>query len=209
MLGFVAEGLFTSQEQVDNHAIQRFGEYGVGNIAYKDLNGDGYIDNLDRARIGNSFPRTTLGVNINLDYKRFALFVLGTAEVGVDNFLNNGYYWNYGERKYSVQALDRYHPKNNPQGTYPALTTTNGNNDFRNSTYWLQDASFFRLKNVELSYTLPAKSVAKSYKFHVRGTNLFVISKNKDLDPEVNNAGIAVQRSTFLSNESALADLST
>ncbi|MAZ27640.1 MAG: SusC/RagA family protein [Cytophagaceae bacterium] len=191
MLGFVAEGLFTSQEQVDNHAIQRFGEYGVGNIAYKDLNGDGYIDNLDRARIGNSFPRTTLGVNINLDYKRFALFVLGTAEVGVDNFLNNGYYWNYGERKYSVQALDRYHPKNNPQGTYPALTTTNGNNDFRNSTYWLQDASFFRLKNVELSYTLPAKSVAKSYKFHVRGTNLFVISKNKDLDPEVNNAGIA------------------
>lgn len=190
MLGFVAEGLFTSQEQVDNHPVQRFGPYGVGNIAYKDLNGDGYVDNLDRARIGNSFPRTSFGLNLKLDYKRFSLFMLGTAEVGVDNFTNNSYYWNYGERKYSVQASNRYHPQNNPQGTYPALTTTNGLNDFRNSTYWLEDASFFRLKNVELSYTLPSERVAKSYRFHLRGTNLFVLSSNKDLDPEVPNAGV-------------------
>ncbi len=190
MLGYVSEGLFTTQEQVNDHAIQRFGPYGVGNIAYKDLNGDGYVDNLDRTRLGNNFPRTTVGVNVNLDYKRFGLFVLGTAETGVDNYLNNSYYWNYGEGKYSVQTLNRFHPQNNPQGTYPALTTTNGLNDFRNSTFWLQDASFFRLKNVELSYTLPATSVAKSYKFHIRGTNLFVLSKNKDLDPEVIDAGI-------------------
>ena len=190
MFGYVAEGLFTSQDQVNSHPLQRFGPYGIGNIAYKDINGDGYVDNLDMKKIGNSFPRMTVGVNFNFNYRRFALFALGTAEIGIDNYLNNSYYWNYGEGKYSVQALNRYHPQNNPQGTYPALTTTNGINDYRNSTLWLQDASFFRLKNVELSYTLPATHVAKSYKFHIRGTNLFVLSKNKNLDPEVLNAGV-------------------
>lgn len=146
MFGYVAEGLFTNQAEVDSHAIQKFGPYGIGNIAYKDLNGDGYVDNLDRETVGNSFPRTTLGINFNVDYKRFSLFVLGTAELGVDNYLNNNYYWNFGEGKYSIMASDRFHPENNPQGTYPALTTTNGLNDFRNSTFWLQDASFSNLK---------------------------------------------------------------
>ncbi|WP_161554480.1 SusC/RagA family TonB-linked outer membrane protein [Sinomicrobium soli] len=190
MYGFVAEGLFTGQPQADNHPVQAFGPYGIGNIAYKDLNGDHVVDNMDRKAIGNSFPRTSLGVNLKLDYKRFSLFVLGTAELGADNWLNNSYYWNYGEGKYSTVVRDRYHPVSNPGGTYPALTTTNGINDFRNSTYWLQDASFFRLKNVELSYTLSASKVAKSYEFHIRGTNLFVLSENKDLDPEVINAGV-------------------
>lgn len=190
MFGYVAEGLFTSQTEVDNHPIQTFGPYGVGSIAYKDLNDDGVIDNLDRKAIGNSFPRTTFGVNVKLDYKRFSLFMLGTAELGLDNWLNNSYYWNNGEGKYSTAVRNRYHAVNNPQGSYPALTTTNGLNDFRNSTFWIESGAFFRLKNVELSYTLPSSSIAKSYQFHLRGTNLFVLSKNKDLDPEVINAGI-------------------
>lgn len=190
MFGYVAEGLYTDQTQVDGHPLQTFGEYGPGNISYMDLNNDGVVDELDRKEVGNSFPRTTLGIDFNLNYKGFGLYVLGTSELGVDHWLNNSYYWNRGQQKYSVLANNRWNAVNNPNGTYPALTTTTGSNDFRNSTFWLEDASFFRLKNVELSYTLPASSVARSYKFHLRGSNLFVLSKNKDLDPEVLDAGI-------------------
>lgn len=190
--GYVSDGLFKTDEQLNTHTPQTFGEYGVGSIAYRDLNGDGIIDNLDRKAIGNSFPRTSLGVNLNLDYRRFNLFVLGTAELGVDNIRNNSFYWNYGERKYSLIAFDRYHPVNNPNGTYPALSTTSSANNFRNSDFWIEDASFFRLKNVELSYSIPTSdsSVVNAYRIFARGTNLLVMSENSFLDPEGLNAGV-------------------
>ena len=84
-------------------------------------------------------------------------------------------------------ALDRYHPVNNPTGTQPRLTTTSGANNSRNSSFWSENGSFFRLKNVELSYTLANKTgkfIGKDFKFFVRGTDLFVLSGIKDLDPE-------------------------
>jgi hypothetical protein len=82
---------------------------------------------------------------------------------------------------------------NNPEGTYPRLTTTTGENNFRNSTMWLLDADFLRIKNIECSYTFTDRSltaVAKQIKVFARGTNLFVISSIKDLDPELLNGGI-------------------
>ena len=191
MFGLVDAGLFRSADQVLNAPGQLFGKYDPGYIAYEDLNDDGLVDPRDQKSIGNSFPRTTLGVQLNLSYKRFGLFVLGTSELGVDRYQNNNYYWNTGEGKYSVLANNRYHPVNNPEGKYPALTTTDGRNNFRNSTFWLEDASFFRLKNVALSYTLTHGAwIAKSIRIFVRGTNLFVWSKFDDLDPEVPNAGV-------------------
>lgn len=191
IFGYVSEGLFTSQPQLDNHALQTLGRYGLGSIAYKDLNGDGFINSLDRQAIGNSYPRTTLGVNVDINYKRFGLFLLGTSEIGIDNLLTNNYYWNRSEDKYTEAVNDRWHAVNNPGGKYPALTTTSGSNDFTNSTFWLEDGSFFRLKNVELSYTLPGNALARSYRFYARGSNIFVLSKNKDLDPEIINAGVS------------------
>ena len=92
-----------------------------------------------------------------------------------------------------MKAFDRWHPVNNPDGTLPRLTTTTGSNSYRNSDFWIEDASFFRLKNVELSYTFnnyKAKGVMKQIKVFLRGTNLCVISKIKDLDPERLDAGI-------------------
>lgn len=150
--------------------------------------GDKIIDSRDKKAIGNSFPRTSFGVDFNLGYKGWNLYVLGTAELGMDKLMTNTYFWNKGEGKYSVQALDRYHPVNNPEGSYPRLTTTEGTNNFVNSTFWIQNGSFFRLKNVELSYTFGMehkKILCKRIKVFARGTNLFVISNEKNLDPEV------------------------
>ncbi|WP_162633318.1 SusC/RagA family TonB-linked outer membrane protein [Echinicola strongylocentroti] len=189
--GMVDNGLFREEAALGNAPFQAFGPYGVGNIAYQDQNGDDIIDERDQRFIGNSFPRTTLGIDLDITYKGFGLYVLGTSELGVDKMLNNSYYRNDGEEKYSAYTLDRFHPVNNPNGQVPALTTYQATNDFRNSTFWMEDASFFRLKNVELSYSISNGAwVVKNVKFYARGTNLFVISKIKDLDPEVPNAGV-------------------
>lgn len=192
IFGLQSIGLFGKDVDINKHVFQSYSNYGVGDIAYADLNGDNMIDDNDQTKIGQSFPTTVLGVDFSMNYKGFGLYVLGTAMTGVTKMLTNAYYWNNGLDGYSKLALDRYHPTNNPQGTQPHLTTTEGQNNYRNSTFWAEDGSFFRLKNVELSYTLNTKNkIGKSYKFYVRGANLFVLSSIKDLDPELIDAGIS------------------
>ena len=193
MFGYVTEGIFGKDVPLQGHAEQTFGTYGNGDIAYKDLNNDGIINTLDRKMIGNSLPRVTMGIDLNLNYKGWGLYVLGTADLGVDSWLNNSYYWMSGESKYSVKALESYDAVNNPDGKFPSFTTTTGSNNLMNSDLWMEKSDFFRLKNIELSYTVynkSASSLTKSVKFFTRGTNLLVLSKIKDLDPEALNAGV-------------------
>ena len=191
LFGLQASGLFGKDVNRSGHADQMFGAYQDGDIAYDDLNGDGVIDTNDRKSLGQRFPTGAFGVDFNLGYKSFNLYVLGTAETGLSQLLTNAYYWNYGQNSYSVLAQDRYHPVNNPGGTQPRLTTMNGSNNFQSSSFWIGDGSFFRLKNVELSYTLKGKGIIEGYRFFVRGTNLFVLSAIKDLDPELPDAGVS------------------
>ena len=145
------------------------------------------MDNNDQKSIGQSFPTTTMGIDVTLKYKGIGLYILGTVTTGITKLCTSSYYWNSGLNGYSVLASDRYHPVNNPEGTQPRLTTMAADNNQRNSTFWTENGSFFRLKNIELSYTLANKSgkgIGKNYKFFLRGTNLFVLSGIKDLDPE-------------------------
>ncbi|MDO6737773.1 SusC/RagA family TonB-linked outer membrane protein [Wenyingzhuangia sp. 2_MG-2023] len=192
IFGYVANGIFKTQEEVDNAPFQALGQYGVGNVSYKDLNDDGVIDERDRKVIGNSFPRSNFGISLDAKYKGFGLSALGVVQTGVDMIKNNAYYRNSGEGKYSTLASDRFHPVNNPNGTEPILTTLTPINDNVTSTFWMENASFFRLKNVELSYAVSKDTwLVKKMKFYVRGTNLFVLSDVKDLDPEVPNSGVS------------------
>jgi TonB-dependent starch-binding outer membrane protein SusC len=143
--------------------------------------------------LGNSLPRVIIGIDLNLNYKGWGFYALATSELGVSSWLNNSYYWVSGEDKYSVKALECYDTNNNPAGKYPALTTTSGSNNLMNSDLWIEKSSFVRLKNVEISYTIynkSASSLTKSVKIYSRGTNLLLLSKIKDLDPEALNAGI-------------------
>lgn len=190
--GLRAEGLFGKDIPLNGHPIQSFGPYQNGDIAYADLNQDGVIDSHDETTIGNNFPRISWGMDVNLHYKNWGLYIQGVAESGVDKLLSNKYYWNTGLGKYSEMVLDRYHETLNPQGSYPRLTTTDGKNSFRNSSYWIKNGAFFRLKNVELSYTFTfkKKSTAQNLKIFARGANMFVISGFKKLDPERPDAGI-------------------
>lgn len=187
-------GLFGKDVRIEDHPTQRLGYYTVGDIAYKDLNKDGIVDQRDQEMIGHTFPATTWGLDLDFNYKGFGLYMLFTAETNVMKSLANNYFQNYGEDNYSVLAWDRYHPDNNPTGTQPRLTTSTANgNSYRASEFWHQRAGFFRLKNIEISYTFRNKMGTAFYdslKLFVRGTNLFVLTPMKDVDPERVLAGI-------------------
>lgn len=193
IFGLQALGLFGKDIPLEDHSLQSYGIYQNGDIAYADLNNNGIVDDNDRMSLGQSFPVTTWGINVDLKYKGFGLYMLGTLHTGITQLCTNAYYWNNGLNGYSELALNRYHEVNNPSGTMPRLTTTTESNNFRDSSFWTENGSFFRLKNVELSYTFENKAgrfFANKCKLFVRGTNLLTFSKIKDLDPERLNAGI-------------------
>ncbi|MBS2210293.1 SusC/RagA family TonB-linked outer membrane protein [Carboxylicivirga mesophila] len=182
--GYVHNGFVTDSDIAAGYT-STLGTVKAGDIKYTDLNNDGVIDPKDQQAIGNWFPRLNMGMHINLQYKGFGLYALGVFQNGFDVMKNNRYFWNYGERKYSAEAIS---------SDYVPLTTTNGNNNFTGSDYWLEDAGYFKLKNVELSYLLPDKLLPKLYmkkaKVFVRGTNLLTISQFDNLDAENIDAGI-------------------
>jgi TonB-linked SusC/RagA family outer membrane protein len=192
IMGYESLGLYGNNVALEGAPKQLFGPYGEGDIAYKDQNGDGMIDDLDKVDLGLNTPTTFLGLDVELKYKKWGLYALGTASLGGMETLSNTFYRNNGESKYSILAYDAYHPTRNPNGTQPGLTTTDGDNNTVASDFWMQKGDFFRLKNVELSYTLdfaPGSTVKRS-KFFVRGNNLLVLSDIKDLDPEAPNGGV-------------------
>ncbi len=193
MYGYVALGLFGKDVEMEGHPTQLLGDYQEGDIAYKDINNDGVIDQNDRCVIGDSHPTGSLGIDLNLGYKGWGLYLLGTAETGINTWLNNSYYWVDGLDKYSDIVKDRWHAENNPDGFYPRLTTLSADNNFVNSTCWMASAAFFRLKNAQFSYTFdfnsPTSFVDK-VKLFVNATNLCVFSSIKELDPEVLNSGV-------------------
>ena len=101
IFGLQAEGLFGKDIPLNGHAPQSFGPYQNGDIAYADLNGDEIIDSRDETIVGNNFPRISWGIDVDLHYRNWGLYIQGVAETGVDKLLSNTYYWNTGLGKYS------------------------------------------------------------------------------------------------------------
>ena len=190
--GLESQGLFGKDVALSGHPVQTYSACQDGDIAYVDKNGDGLVDESDKCMIGQSFPVTQLGLHVSLQYKGFSFFALATSSLGQTVNCTNAYFVNSGEDAYSVLALDRYHPLNNPGGIQPRLTTLTGGNNDVTSSFWTRDGSFLRLKNVEFSYSfLRGQKTPRTYKVFVRGENLCVLSKIKDLDPECLNAGVS------------------
>lgn len=188
--GYVAEGLYGSQEEIDAHGVtSAYGEILPGDIKYTDITNnfdDNVINEYDTEVIGNWYPRINYGVNVNLEYKGLEIYLLGQGVSQVNRILNNSYYWNYGERKYSVEVLN---------DDYPRLTTnSSGGHSYLTSTYWMVDGSYFKLRTAEMSYSLPDKWIkglrAQQMKFFVRGSDLLTFTKVEKFDPEDINAGV-------------------
>jgi TonB-linked SusC/RagA family outer membrane protein len=180
IFGWVADGLFKDQADISASPFQTFGTVKPGDIKYKDLNGDGLINDLDQKMIGNSGARAEYSFNVALKYKGFEFFALGTGQVGQKRTFTNSYYWVYGTRKYSDVVLNRWTPGTAATATYPELTTLSNSNNFRTSTFWLYDYNWFTMHTAQLTYSLPVKIGIAQVSLFARGSNLFMISKLKD-----------------------------
>lgn len=192
--GYVADGLFQNADEVANSAEQGAGK-GLGRIRYKDLNGDGTIDQKDRTWIVNPNPAYTYGLNINIGYKGFDFMVffqgVGPVDLNVYDVKSMTDFWSINETgsNKGTRLLEAWSPTNT-SSTIPALTLTDRNNETRFSTYFIENGAYMKLRNIQLGYTLPSKISekisAKSLNVYVSGQNLFTIKSKKftGVDPE-------------------------
>ena len=162
-----------------------------GRFIYRDVNGDGVTDTADRTKIGSPHPDFTYGLNINANYKNFdiSFFFQGTQGNDLWNynkiFTDYSFFFN-GNR--STRTLDA-RSASNPNGSFVALSSTSQNNEDEPNSSYVEDGSYFRLKNATIGYTFPSSTLddvgISSLRIYVTGSNLFTITNYEGFDPEV------------------------
>ena len=195
-VGYVADGLFKSQEEIDNHATQEGA--GLGRIRYKDLNGDGMITEADQDWIYDPTPDFTWGLNVYLEYKNFdfTMFWQGVQGVDVDcrGYKSQTDFWantniNVPYLNKGVRVLDAWTPAN-PGSDIPALTTADTNREGRVSSYYIENGSFVKLRTIQLGYNVPKsfsdKLRMERIRLYVSAQNLLTLKSSKfsGADPE-------------------------
>ena len=197
-VGYVAEGIFRSQDDIDNHAEQTGA--GLGRIMWKDLNGDGKITEADQDWIYNPVPAISYGLNVYLEYFGFDLTLFFQGVQGVDiisDLKKETDLWsglNISNLNKGTRLLDAWSPTNT-DSDIPALSIADNNNEKRVSSYWVEDGSYLKLKNIQLGYNLPEKALQKlhmeRWRFFVSAQNVFTIHSRSftGVDPENPNYG--------------------
>lgn len=192
MYGYVADGLFRTEDEVFNSSIQE--GKGLGRIRYKDLNNDGVINDKDRTWIGNPNPDFAYGLNVNISYKDFDIstFFEGIGNVDVVN--QKKYqtdFWSVddvGSNK-GIRLLNAW-SSSNPNSTIPAVSTIDKNAESRFSTYFVENGRYLKLRVLQLGYTLPKETSSKfkidSFRVYLSGQNLWTLKAPNftGLDPE-------------------------
>lgn len=186
--GYVCEGIFKSQEEIDNSPKQVWGAV-PGDLKYADINNDGVVNQNDRKSLGSTFPKINFGLRVNCEYRNFDLTMLlqGAGMVkGVtageisQAFMNGG--------KVTEEWLDRWTPEN-VNASYPRLTLSGSSRNYMTSSFWVQNASYLKMRNLQIGYTIPKNILShlgvSNLRLYCSIDNLFTISKFKGLDPEM------------------------
>lgn len=187
--GYVSEGFFSNQAEINDHALQTFGgEVRPGDIKYKDVNQDGIIDYRDQVELGKygwGASPFSYGINLTLKYKNFTLFALGNGQNGAIAFKNSAYFWVRGTSKFSDQVLGRWTEATSNTATFPRLTAGSGNNNYQNSTFWIYKNNRFNLNRVQLTYDFNQDMFKGSFlhglSVYGLADNLLVVSKERRL----------------------------
>lgn len=193
--GLEAIGYFRDNSDIANSPTQTFSEVRPGDIKYKDQNNDKKIDKNDRIAIGksSSIPETYYGINLGFEYKGFGVDLLFQGVAGYSKMLNTAsVYWplrnNTNISTWYLEDKVRWTEQTKDIANVPRLTTQNSANNFQNSTQWLVDGSYFKLRNLNVYYNLPQQwtKKMKMEKFQVfaRANNLFSLDKVKYLNCE-------------------------
>ena len=188
--GYVVDGVFTSQEEVESHVTQRGKD--IGRLRYENLNGDTLINDQDRTYLGSPHPKISFGLNFNADYKGFNLSLALYSSIGQKVYNETKWYTDFaqvGDFNRSTRILNAWSP-DNPNSTIPAPTLDNTNNENRASSYYVEDASFLKLRTIRLGYSFPSLS---DFGLNIYGEiqNVFTLTNYTGIDPEVPHAGDA------------------
>ncbi|MFC5412772.1 SusC/RagA family TonB-linked outer membrane protein [Larkinella bovis] len=187
--GYVGDGLFRTQEDIAKGPVHRYME--LGDLRFKDVNGDGTLSPADRTLIGNAQPKFIYGLNNTFTYGHFDLTILLQGVYG-NNILNLLRVYELesmrGTHNNHIRALDRWTPEN--PNAYMPKADYRGQEQFI-STRALEDGSYLRLRNIVLAYNLPGKLVkwSRSAKIYVSGQNILTWTNYTGYDPEVNSHG--------------------
>ncbi len=190
-VGYQTAGIFQSEAEVFSHLnlegdpLQPKAE--PGDLRFIDTNGDGTINSDDITNIGSPWPSHILGLSLNLNYKGFDVSCIFAAQLGHDIYRtyerSDVTYTNY-----QTFWLDRWTPEN-PGTTYPRLTSTDPNDNQRPSDFYVEDGSFFRMRNFQIGYNLPtdliAKAKIKEMRIYFSANNLFTVTNYQGFDPDI------------------------
>lgn len=191
--GYEYEGLYRTDAEVVEHQYNiepnALTEH-AGDARYKDQNNDGVIDLKDQVKIGNPFPWLTYGINISLGWKGIDLtmFFQGVYGNQIYNALRMRTEGDGTQTTLSTRMRDVWTPST-PDGTIPNPGASGSARNFEASSRFIEDGSYFRLKNLQIGYTLPQHVTRKFYvsrwRFYISASNLFTATKYSGYDPEV------------------------
>lgn len=198
--GLIAEGLFKDYDDIRNSAKQTWGDVMPGDIKYRDVNGDGIVNDKDYVPIGaTNRPNLIYGFGFSAQWKGFDVNVLFQG-AGKSTFFIDGYTvypfkdGDWGNILTDVVKSNRWILGENedPNAKYPRLSYGGNNNNYQSSTYWMRNGSYLRLKNLEVGYTIPKSIVNKirlnNIRIYFMGTNLVTFSSFKLWDPELGSS---------------------
>ena len=183
------EGIFQTQAEVDAHPFQTT-DTRPGDVKFADLNGDNKIDDKDRMHVGKPFPDFTYGLNASFTWKNFDFSLLAQGIQG------NDVYFLFGNFAYETQSrgfnsyqkiLDRWTPTNT-NTPIPKVSLDDRNGNRRSSTRWLEDGSYFRIRNITLGYNLKDAlkwKAIEGLRVYVTAQNALTFTKYSGLDPEI------------------------
>ena len=187
--GLQTDGIFQNQAEIDAHAVQVDAQ--PGDIRFVDVDGDGVVEfgsEDDLAVIGNPIPEMTLGFNLNLDYKGFDFATSLYASIGNDAVRSYERFLTYSNK--SRLYLDRWTGEGSTNTTPRA--STNASNNYLFSDFFVEDASFLRIQNVQLGYTIPNSALEKlkmdKIRLYVSANNLYTFTNYSGYNPDVSNS---------------------
>jgi TonB-linked SusC/RagA family outer membrane protein len=188
--GYEQSGIF--QSEADIAGSPSYSSARVGGMKFRDIDGDGAITPADRKIIGNPNPDFFYSLNLNASYKNFDIAMFFNGVQGNDLYDTNRYFTDFPtfQGAKSTRLLNAWSPTNT-SSNIPSTTGTAAEIEYESSSYYVQDGSFFRMKNLQIGYTIPAEKVFGSkwgisrFRVYASTTNVFTITNYTGLDPEV------------------------
>ena len=180
LYGFFADGYFQNEQEIESQPEQFGTPLFPGDIRYKDLNNDGKIDDNDRGIFGNTIPRFTYSLNLNLNYKRFDLGAFFQGVGKADGYLYSSAIMPFFNGGTMYEIHKNYWTPENTAADFPRLAFNAANNQ-KNSDFWMRSAAYLRVKNIQLGYTVTGGAIEKlgikSVRAYLTGENLFTFDK--------------------------------